>query len=253
MLTRAFDQIRANSWLWWAGWFNIALLAISLAGLLLDTREVLGINPWIKPIKFEVSVLTFVWTMAVLLHHAPAPPRPRRIISFLIFLAMGIEMSIIVGQAARGKLSHYNNDSPADAALFGIMGLFIVVNTAMAAWTLYLYRKPSHSLTPAVLWGIRLGLILFLLTSAEGFLLVANRAHTVGAPDGGPGLPFLNWSTRFGDLRVAHFAGMHGLQILPLLGLWFSTRIVRAAFALMAAAVVLLTVQALNRMPFLPL
>jgi hypothetical protein len=47
--------------------------------------------------------------------------------------------------------------------------------------------------------------------------------HTVGAPDGDPGIPGVGWSTQHGDLRIPHFFGLHGVQLLPLLG-WLMLR-----------------------------
>ena len=62
------------------------------------------------------------------------------------------------------------------------------------------YRKLRVEVPAAYLWGIRLGILLFVIFAFEGYGMGAIKAHTVGGPDGGEGLPFVNWSTKHGDL-----------------------------------------------------
>ena len=90
------------------------------------------------------------------------------------------------------------------------------------ALVLFLFHRSQPDRT-AYLWGIRLGLAIFLLGSLEGMQMIARGAHTVGLADGGPGIAFFNWSTRAGDLRIAHFLGIHALQALPAAG-WLIDR-----------------------------
>jgi hypothetical protein len=89
-------------------------------------------------------------------------------------------------------------------------------------------------------------------------------AHTVGAPDGGPGLPITMWSRSHGDLRVPHFVGMHALQWLPLLLLtWRAVRrvandgveraIVLAASVASVLVFVAVLAQALQGLPLISL
>jgi hypothetical protein len=190
----------------------VTLISIS------DTRLILGLNPWIKPMKFLTSITLFLWTVAWFMPETRPNERLRNIVRWTIGSAMVVEIVCIIMQAARGTTSHFNNSTPFDDAIFGIMGMGVGFNTAAMILFLAIIRRDTPLKRAGYIWGIRLGVALFLLASFEGAVIVANNAHTVGAPDGGPGLPFVNWSTTAGDLRIAHFIGMHALQALPLLG-----------------------------------
>jgi hypothetical protein len=201
---------------------HLVLLVLSLIGLALDTRLVTGINPWIKPIKFDLSIAIYLMTMAWVFQFLPENRKNR--LARGIAICMLIETFCLTLQVLRGVPSHFNFSTPFDASLFSIMGIAILINTFFILQaTLVYFLNPPSTLDQTTLWGIRWGLVTFLLGSVLGGYLSSQTGHTVGVPEGGPGLPFLNWSTQGGDLRVAHFFGLHGIQFFLLLA-WFFKR-----------------------------
>ncbi len=213
-----------NALLYYLGVAHIVGAMILLLLIIVDDTQILGINRWIKPFKFFVSsaiyLLTFAWLTGDL-------PKGRfvRHFSTQISLAIIVENVLITTQAARGVKSHFHFETASGGIAFAVMGLFIIYNTIWVfLFTVRYFRAKLGDLPMSYTLGVRLGLVLFLAGSALGGYMSAQAGHTVGARDGGPGLPLLNWSTGFGDLRVAHFFGLHGLQILMLLGLLMAYR-----------------------------
>lgn len=248
---------RANPVLSLTGWLHLGLAALSGVGLLLDHRLVTGALVWGKPLKFALSIVAYVWTLGWLLASLPAEAQASvRQLSFWVAVSMTVEQVIISLQAGRGVPSHYNIGTPLNRTLFIVMGLFVVVVTVMNVWAVYLAWRYRPDGSAGYAWGLRWGLTLFLAGTLLGGAMLRLGQHTVGAPDGGPGLPGLGWSTRAGDLRIAHFLGIHALQALPLLG-WVLSRwqphqaaVLTGVGALAyAALVVVLFVRALNGVP----
>ena len=256
----------------------LAALAVPFGlGLLLDPRIITGAPAWLKPLKFAVSTAIYTFTLAWVFTFLPDWPRMRRIVGTGTAAALVLEVVLIGGQAWRGTTSHFNTATPFDAAVFGVMGLVIVAQTLLAAGlAVALWRQPFAD--PALGWALRLGLVVTVLGAFTGGLMTRptaaqiadarathqmpiSGAHTVGAPDGGPGLPLTGWSTRHGDVRVPHFIGLHAWQVLPLFVLLVlrrgsdraRTRLAIAAGGVYAAVFVGLLVQAFRGLPVLAL
>ncbi|NUW39805.1 hypothetical protein [Nonomuraea rhodomycinica] len=205
------------------------LAVVTAMALVLDDRTLDGVPVWAKPLKFAMSVALYSFTWAWLLSLQRRERRWGRMAGTVLAVAGVAEVAVITFQAARGHRSHFNAATPFDAVLFGVMGMMIIglmVANIVAAVAVLLDRQADGPST----WAVRFGLVVSTLGLASGGLMLGPRpgqsvdggvigAHTVAAPDGGPGLPLLGWSTVAGDLRVPHFVGMHALQLLPLLPL----------------------------------
>ncbi len=201
------------------------VLMICLVGILVDDRQLLGINVWIKPTKFILSTIIVLWTMGWYLLVYPFREKTKTLIAIAATTLMLIENIIITGQAARGVASHYNGSTALDGTAFGIMGWAIGFFTGIAFWFFVKSFSPRLEFPSHMKWSFRISWFTFLFASAVGGSMIAQLGHNVGIADGGAGLPFLNWSTVGGDLRIAHFFGIHGIQIIPLAAFYFSKKI----------------------------
>jgi hypothetical protein len=242
---------KRNEPLYWFGWYNLILGLVCIILMPIDSQQVLGINRWIKPMKFFLSVWIMIWSMGWLLFYL-ANKRKVTIISWLFISTMFIENFLITMQSVRGVASHFNVTDAFNGMVFSVMGIAIIVFTCAAIYAAWLFFKQKNfTISPAYLWGIRLGILFFIIFSLEAGFMLSRLSHTVGGPDGGPGLPLLNWSTEHGDLRIAHFLGIHSLQILPLAGYYlFRKKTTLILFSVVYfLLLIMVLVMALNGLP----
>ena len=244
---------------------------ICLVGLLVDPRLVTGLDVWTKPLKFSISILLYSVTWAWLIAHLPRWRRTAHVAGTVVAVALVVEQALILCAAAAGTTSHFNVSTPLATGIWTTMAVSITVLyvcTFLTTIAVFFLRLPTRSTTIAVRAGAAIALVgmglAYLMTSPtsqqlDDFQGIAG-AHTVGIPDGGPGLPLLGWSTVAGDLRIPHFVGMHALQLLPLVAIllgWVGRhwrpladdrvrlRLVIVATVVYSGTVVLVTFQAL--------
>ncbi|GLY19409.1 hypothetical protein Kisp01_64230 [Kineosporia sp. NBRC 101677] len=208
----------------------LVCVLVSLAGLFLDSRQILGAPAWAKPLKFSLSILIYAVTWAWLIAHLPRWQAAARGLGTVIAASLTVEQVLIVWAAASGTTSHFNVSSGLHAGVWAAMAAAITtlyLCTFATSFAVFFLRLR----TPALTFAVRAGVVIALGGIGVAFLMTAPTsaqintptgivgAHAVGVEDGGPGIPVLGWSTTGGDYRVAHFVGMHALQALPLFAL----------------------------------
>ncbi len=61
--------------------FFLLLIVLAIASLF-DSQQILGINRWIKPMKFAGSIAIFLWTLAIYLRFLKRREKAVRLISW---------------------------------------------------------------------------------------------------------------------------------------------------------------------------
>lgn len=216
-------------------WFSLLGILSCFVWLMIDTRLIVNESPSLKPLKFFLA--TFIFTVSWPWVQNFFPSQNQEIFKWVnrvIFGGFTLEMILIIGQGLRGVRSHFNSATWFDGLIFTTMG-FTIFAVWLACLVVWIFAFKMNWLNPSV-YGAALcwGLGLFLLGSVSGYLMGKPKpdqimqlqaaqnpgelgGHLVGAKDGeGRKMPLTGWSLDVGDLRIAHFIGMHGLQIMIL-------------------------------------
>jgi hypothetical protein len=194
-----------------------AAMLPTLVALGLDERTVREVNVWVKPLKFMASIGLFWLSTAWFVGLLPQAQRRHASVRALVAVALGaglFEVGYITLQAALGQASHFNFSSPFHQVMYTLMGLGALAMTAtqpVLAWRIA--RHGRADLTPLWRSAVVVGLVLtFVLGAGAGGLLGSVQ------PPSGAGLPVVGWHLSGGDLRPAHFVGMHAQQFIPFVG-----------------------------------
>lgn len=220
-LNKVFSSVKEESpILYWIVLTHLILAVGCLVGLFIDDRTLMGVNVWSKPLKFSISVGIYILTVGYLMTLYPYSKRKKNWINNIVTWTLFLEVGIITYQASRGVQSHYNASSLFDGLLFAAMGILTAINVLIMVLFIFDTIRLKLKTPKSIQWAILLGWLIVLFGSWVGGQMISEMSHTVGAVDGGARLPVVNWSTVGGDLRIAHFFGLHSIQLIPLFALW---------------------------------
>jgi hypothetical protein len=213
------------------GIFGGLVAVFSLVAMPFDDRTLLGDSVWSKPFKFGFAFFAYALSLAWLLSHLTRLRRTGWVIGTVFAVVGFVDFGVVVAAGAAGTFSHFNGTDTAlnqvVQAAFDFVPLLFLTNAAIGILVLF-QRIGDRAVTTVIRWGLllsSLGMVaaFFILAVAEqtgrtrldanGNEIPLSAGHGVGDPDGN-GMLLTGWSTTGGDLRVSHFIGLHGIQVL---------------------------------------
>ncbi|WP_035806443.1 hypothetical protein [Lunatimonas lonarensis] len=253
MLDFVYELKERNATLFYFGLLCLLLSLVFLAMTRISNVQVYQVNAWYKPFKFAFSTFLFAWAMAWYCFYLT--DFNITVFNWSVVLLLGFEIGYIALMAGQGKISHYNVSSPFYSMMFSMMALAATLVTIYTAYVgLRFFAGSFPDLPSYYLWGIRLGIVIFVIFSFQGFLMGGRMSHTVGLSNDNSNLFIVGWSRLVGDLRISHFIGMHALQVLPILAFYVlkNTKLTLVVGLLYAALATFTLYQALQGRPLIP-
>ncbi len=196
------------------------LTACCLMAAVIDERLLYGVSVWSKPSKFSLSLAVYFATLLIFSRYLPfrclRTGIGRLVAASLVFVAIA-EVAYITVQGALAEASHWNFTTPFHSLMYSLMGIgatWLVVALVWLGWVIGQSNDKSQPMVLAIVVGLGITVV---LGGGFGGYLGGQTSHWVSASaTDANGIWLFNWTTDGGDLRVAHFCGLHGMQAVPL-------------------------------------
>ena len=178
-----------------------------------------------KPFNFGMSFGLTTITLAWFADRLNLKRRVGWLLLVPLALANATEVAWVSAQRARGVASHFNVATTFDMALYFVAGAGAIVVTTVVIVVLTVLAFTHRTDDPALTLAIRAGFVLLLVAVAGGGTMIAvgnARAEAGQTHD------LVQWGAA-GNMRVTHFLGLHGMQVLAGLAVWLSASTLHVA------------------------
>lgn len=210
-----------TAWLWRLALALLVVLFLTALAALVDDRMLGYYGVWTKPLKFQLALVvqtaTLAWGLQQLkpaLQRIALPPSLLGVWASVVIFEAGY----ITLQGARGVASHFNRatvwESAAATLMAGGAGMLVTITLWIGLVSLWQsWRERGSTLALSVGLGF-----------VSGALLAAWSGSAMGAARGYwpqplmepvQWMPVTGWVISQTDLRIAHFVGLHQMQVLP--------------------------------------
>lgn len=154
------------------------LLIITLIAGIIDERLLNGVSVWNKPTKFNVSFAVHVATLMVFLSFLRSEVLASPLIKLTMLVtcaAVLLELFYVSFQAARGRASHFNRETPWEEMAYYAMGAgvaLVMCGTLIIGIAVWggARREVGPALRLGVGLGATLGTIATLITAGDSIV-----------------------------------------------------------------------------------
>jgi len=200
--------------LWWAGTLLLASAVVHGVVAAVDGSPWWGPVSWRKPITFGLSLGLLLWAVVWILRQLPERWWAR-VPAGLIGFSAPVEGALITMQRWRGVASHFNEATPFDSAIWSAIGTLILPLT-LGVTLLLIVSFVRFRGTLASRVAVVAGLAGILAAGWIGRDMAAIGEAAFAATGQVPQDELIGAA---GSAKLAHFVGLHAVQVLAVLAI----------------------------------